>query len=140
MPAKPTVSSVSEDRIRTKRIYVAAEGSDGRRILVDRIWPRGMSKARARLDGWEKEIAPSDDLRKWFHANPDRWAAFKERYETELEGKGAELGALAEAALSGTVTLLYASADGDHNNAVVLREVLLRKAGSAAKDAADRHG
>jgi uncharacterized protein YeaO (DUF488 family) len=89
-----------------------------------------MSRDRAGLDRWDKEIAPSDALRKWFHANPDRWEEFKERYRAELKDKDAELDALAAAARSGTLTLLFASADEAHNNAVVLREVLLRREGA----------
>jgi uncharacterized protein YeaO (DUF488 family) len=106
---------------------LAPEDGDGRRILVDRIWPRGVSKARARLDGWEKEIAPSEGLRKWFHRNMGRWEEFRERYEAELKEKDAELASLAAAAHSGTVTLVYASADEEHNNAIVLREMLLQR-------------
>ena len=127
MTAKRTVSNDPAERIRTKRIYETPESSDGSRILVDRIWPRGMSKERARLDGWEKGIAPSDGLRKWFHASPHRWDGFKERYKAELKDKEAELDALAAAVRSQVVTLVYASADEGHNNAVVLREVLLQK-------------
>jgi uncharacterized protein YeaO (DUF488 family) len=127
MTAKPTAPHAPEDRIRTKRIYLAPEDGDGRRILVDRIWPRGVSKARARLDGWEKEIAPSEGLRKWFHQNMGRWEEFRERYEAELKEKDAELASLAAAAHSRTVTLVYASADEAHNNAIVLREMLLQR-------------
>jgi uncharacterized protein YeaO (DUF488 family) len=127
MTAKPNAFLAPEDRIRTKRIYAAPEDDDGRRILVDRIWPRGMSKARARLDGWEKEIAPSDGLRKWFHKNAGHWEEFRERYKAELKERDAELVSLAAAAHSGTVTLVFASADEEHNNAVVLREVLLQR-------------
>jgi uncharacterized protein YeaO (DUF488 family) len=125
--AESIASHAPEDRIRTKRIYEAPEDGDGRRILVDRIWPRGMSKARARLDGWEKEIAPSDALRKWFHRNTRHWEEFRERYKAELREKDAELLSLATAAHSGTVTLVFASVDEEHNNAVVLREVLLER-------------
>ncbi|MCB1401039.1 MAG: DUF488 family protein [Rhodobacteraceae bacterium] len=113
------------DHLRVKRIYRAARVSDGRRILVDRIWPRGMAKDRARIHDWAKEIAPSDGLRRWFHANPDRWEEFGRRYRGELDGKRAELGEIAEFARSGVVTLLYGSKDEAHNNAVVLRDCLL---------------
>jgi uncharacterized protein YeaO (DUF488 family) len=133
MVTKQAVPDDPAERIRTKRIYQAAQNSDGRRILVDRIWPRGMSKDRARLDRWEKGVAPSDDLRKWFHQNTQQWEEFRERYTAELKEKGAELDALAVDARSRVVTLLYASADEEHNNAVVLREVLLQRAERSEK-------
>jgi uncharacterized protein YeaO (DUF488 family) len=114
-------------RIRTKRIYLPAGDTDGNRILIDRLWPRGMSKEHARLDGWEKGVAPSDDLRKWFQHKTERWAEFQERYRAELKEKDGELDALAAIARSGTLTLLYGAADEEHNNAVVLREVLLER-------------
>jgi uncharacterized protein YeaO (DUF488 family) len=114
-------------RIRTKRIYLPAGDTDGNRILIDRLWPRGMSKEHARLDGWEKGVAPSDDLRKWFQHKVERWAEFQERYRAELKEKGSELDALAAIGRSGVLTLLYGAADDEHNNAVVLREVLLER-------------
>ncbi|AVO39505.1 DUF488 domain-containing protein [Pukyongiella litopenaei] len=110
--------------IRVKRIYRAARVSDGRRILVDRIWPRGMAKHRARLHSWERDIAPSDDLRTWFHAHPDRWDDFAARYGAELDQHRDKLREIADHAREGIVTLLYASKDEDHNNAVVLRRYL----------------
>lgn len=124
MPAKHTDPA---ERIRTKRIYEEAAGADGKRILVDRIWPRGMSKDRARLDRWDKEIAPSNDLRKWFHGNEGEWAEFAKRYEAELRAREAELDTLIAEARSGVITLLYSSANETHNNAVVLRDILLRR-------------
>lgn len=120
--------SVSEEgRIRIKRIYRAPRNSDGKRILVDRIWPRGMSKERARLDGWMKDVAPGDPLRKWFHANPERWDDFHERYCAELDGRRNEIDMLISLTRAGVVTLLYASADPLHNNAAVLRDYLRRQ-------------
>jgi uncharacterized protein YeaO (DUF488 family) len=104
-------SGQAEPRIRTKRIYRAARNSDGKRVLVDRVWPRGMSKDRARLHAWMKGIAPSDDLRKWFHANADRWDEFKQRYFDEIQNNGAEFAALSDMARNEVVTLLYASAN-----------------------------
>lgn len=109
---------------KVKRIYEPPEASDGRRVLVDRLWPRGMSKDRARIDEWLKETAPSTELRKWFSHDPSKWAEFKRRYAAELEGKEAILDALRAEARSGTVTLLYGARDEEHNQAVALRELL----------------
>lgn len=119
-----------EGGIRIKRIYRAARNSDGKRILVDRIWPRGMSKDRARLDAWMKDIAPSDGLRKWFHENAGQWGEFKQRYFAEIEANHDAVAALSEAVREGVVTLLYASADEEKNNAVALRDYLLGDAGT----------
>lgn len=109
---------------KVKRIYEPPEASDGRRVLVDRLWPRGMSKDRARIDEWLKETAPSTELRKWFSHDPSKWAEFKRRYAAELEGKEAILDALRAEARSGTVTLLYGARDEEHNQAVAMRELL----------------
>jgi uncharacterized protein YeaO (DUF488 family) len=127
MTAKHGVPGDPAKRIRIKRIYDAPGNADGHRILIDRLWPRGMSKEHARLDSWEKGVAPSDDLRKWFQHKTERWAEFQERYRAELKEKDGELDALAAIARSGTLTLLYGAADEEHNNAVVLREVLLER-------------
>lgn len=124
MPTRPPVPDDPADRIRIKRIYRAARVSDGRRILVDRLWPRGVSKDRARLSDWSKEIAPSDDLRQWYHENPERWDGFRTLYERELADKDDLMRELAGYAQDGVVTLLYASKDEAHNNAVVLRDRL----------------
>lgn len=124
MPTRPPVPDDPADRIRIKRIYRAARVSDGRRILVDRLWPRGVSKDRARLSDWTREIAPSDDLRQWFHENPERWVGFRTLYERELADKDDLMRELAGYAQDGVVTLLYASKDEAHNNAVVLRDRL----------------
>jgi uncharacterized protein YeaO (DUF488 family) len=107
-----------------KRIFEPPESSDGRRILVDRLWPRGISKERARIDEWLKETAPSTELRKWFSHDPTKWAEFNRRYATELKGKEAILDALRAEAKRGTVTLLYAAKDEEHNQAVALRALL----------------
>ena len=115
----------AEGRVRTKRIYRAARNSDGKRILVDRIWPRGMSKDRARLDAWMRDIAPSDGLRTWFHEHAGQWDEFKQRYFAEIEANHDAAAALSDAVREGVVTLLYASADEERNNAVALREYLL---------------
>jgi uncharacterized protein YeaO (DUF488 family) len=127
MTTKQAVPGDPAERIRIKRVYDAASNSDGNRILIDRLWPRGMSKEHARLDGWEKGVAPSDDLRKWFQHKAERWAGFQERYRAELKEKESELDTLAAIARAGVLTLLYGASDDEHNNAVVLREVLLER-------------
>jgi len=123
-PMRSGSPSAPAARIRLKRVYATPATSDGRRILVDRLWPRGMSKERARLSEWMKEIAPSEALRDWFHHNPDGWQEFRRRYRSEIAQNRDSVAALAQAAAHGTVTLLFASADSEHNNAVVLRDYL----------------
>ena len=113
--------------IRIKRIYETAAAADGLRLLVDRLWPRGISKARARLDGWPKELAPSTALRTWFHHAPGRWAEFERRYRAELRLQAAALAQLRAQARPQRVTLLYGARDALVNHAQVLRAVLLRK-------------
>lgn len=129
-PADPEITSVrpkrTAERIRVKRIYRAARVSDGKRILVDRLWPRGVAKDRARLFDWCREIAPSGELRRWFHANPGRWQEFGARYEAELAEKDALVRELAGYAQEDVVTLVYGAKDEEHNNAVVLRAYLRR--------------
>lgn len=110
--------------MKIKRIYEEPDPCDGRRILVDRLWPRGLSKERARVDWWLKEIAPSDELRRWFGHDPARWQEFRARYRSELKGQRALLDELKSLARKEPVTLLYAAKDQEHNNAVVLRELL----------------
>ena len=107
-----------------KRAYDPPAASDGERVLVDRIWPRGVAKADAKIDLWLKDVAPSTTLRKWFGHDPARWPAFRERYRAELAHNAAlaTLAALVHA--KGRVTLVYAARDTQHNNAVVLRDVL----------------
>ena len=110
-------------QVAIKRIYEPPSPADGRRILVDRLWPRGVSKARARLDAWMKDVGPSDELRRWFDHQPERWAEFRRRYIDELKSN-VELAALRDAAVAGPLTLLYAARDTTHNEAVVLAEQL----------------
>ena len=110
--------------IRVKRIYEPAEKSDGQRILVDRIWPRGLAKDKAALTLWLKEIAPSTELRKWFDHKPERWDEFRKRYGKELDGKSAVLGELAKLLEHGRVTLLYGAREERYNNAVALAAYL----------------
>ncbi len=110
--------------VRIKRAYRAARRSDGIRILVDGLWPRGLSRERLRLDGWCKEIAPSGGLRRWFGHDPARWAEFRRRYSEELAERPDKLDQLRRHAEEGRLTLVYAAKDEAHNNAVVLREII----------------
>ncbi len=114
--------------IAIKRVYDEPAQEDGTRILVDRLWPRGLSKEQAHIDMWLKEIAPSNELRKWFGHDPEKFAEFRNRYKAELaSGEGIDaLGRLHELARQGPVTLVYAAHDTEHNNAVALRDLLLR--------------
>jgi uncharacterized protein YeaO (DUF488 family) len=107
-----------------KRIYDPAEPGDGYRVLIDHVWPRGVSKDRARLDEWARELAPSDELRRWFDHVPARFGEFRGRYRRELEGHSDQLEALRDRARTGRVTIVYAARDREHNNAVVLSELL----------------
>ena len=110
--------------MKLKRVYLPAEETDGYRILVDRLWPRGISKEKAKIDLWLKEVAPSNELRKWFGHDPERFNEFTERYKAELQASGA-LEDLHQAIQEHpNVTLLYAAHDEQHNNAVVLQELL----------------
>lgn len=112
--------------IRLKRAYEPAAAEDGARVLVDRLWPRGVSKAKLALDGWLKEIAPSDALRRWFGHDPERWGEFRRRYKAELSHHAALIAELRGRARKGPLTLVYAARDVAHNEAVVLRDALLR--------------
>ncbi|MEJ7785002.1 MAG: DUF488 family protein [Solirubrobacteraceae bacterium] len=103
-----------------------AESADGYRMLIDRLWPRGVSRERAKLDGWEKELPPSAELRQWFGHEPSRFQEFRRRYIDELRGKRPRLAALRRRARDGTLTLIYSAHDTEHNDAVVLAEVLRR--------------
>ncbi len=117
--------SPSTAMIRVKRIYEPARKDDGLRILVDRLWPRGLSKEKARIDSWLRDIAPSDRLRQWFAHDPTKWAAFQRKYRKELEDKKQLIRQIKEREKqSRTVTLLYAAKDDRHNNAVALRLLL----------------
>lgn len=113
--------------IRVKRVYDPAGPEDGARFLVDRLWPRGVKKEALKLDGWLKELAPSDGLRRWFAHQPARWQEFRRRYFAELDRNQPAWKALLEAARQETVTLLYAARDTEQNNALALREYLERK-------------
>lgn len=116
--------------VKLKRVRNRAERSDGWRVLVERLWPRGVRKASLAMDEWAKEIAPSTELRKWFGHDPERWAEFRRRYRRELAGgaAAARLLELSARAAKGTVTLLFSTHDAEHNNAVVLKDELERRA------------
>jgi uncharacterized protein YeaO (DUF488 family) len=115
---------VPKSDIHIKRVYEPLAKDDGIRVLVDRIWPRGISKEEAALAFWLKDIAPTTDLRKWFNHDPVRWAEFRRRYHAELAANPAPVEQLQELTKTGHVTLLYAAHDTEHNQAVVLAEYL----------------
>ena len=114
--------------IRLKRAYLPPAPDDGCRILIDRLWPRGLAKADAALDLWLKDAAPSADLRRWFDHDPKKWAEFRHRYDAELVERTDVLRQLHELARKGVITLIYAARDTEHNHALVLRDALLRMA------------
>jgi len=120
--------SIPASNVVLKRAYEQPEKSDGRRILVDRLWPRGVSKAEADLDLWIKEIAPSAELRTWFGHDPGRWGEFRRRYRAELAQHPDTLKDLRRHAREGRITLVYSAKDEVHNDAVVLRNVILGRA------------
>lgn len=113
-------------KIAIKRAYEPAAKSDGRRILVDRLWPRGVGREAAAIDEWMRDVAPSTELRRWFAHDPARWKEFIQRYRKELASQTAEaaMGRLRKLASDRRVTLVYAAADSEHNNAVALRTIL----------------
>jgi uncharacterized protein YeaO (DUF488 family) len=110
--------------VRLKRAYEPAVASDGYRVLIDRLWPRGVSREEARLDEWARELAPSAALRRWFGHDPARFGEFRRRYTEELAGQETMLRELRRRARIGTLTLLYGARDTEHNDAVVLAEIL----------------
>lgn len=115
--------------IRLKRAYEAPAAEDGTRVLVDRLWPRGVSKKELTIDRWARDLAPSDELRRWFDHEPVKWEEFRRRYAAELDEQAEIVAAMLEAHREGTLTLVYAASDPEHNNAVALREYLLHRAG-----------
>jgi uncharacterized protein YeaO (DUF488 family) len=117
---------MAKDEVRVRRIYESPEPADGYRVLVDRLWPRGVSKSAAALNEWAKAVAPSDELRRWYGHDPEKFAEFRKRYETELQEpeRAAALKHLADLASSGTITLLTATKDVEHSEAAVLAEQL----------------
>jgi uncharacterized protein YeaO (DUF488 family) len=110
--------------IRIKRVYDEPSKQDGLRILVERLWPRGVSKEKAAVDLWLKDVAPSTELRKWFSHDPEKWDEFRKRYQAELAETGDLLTLLKYRASEGTVTFVYAAHDEQHNSALVLQEFL----------------
>jgi uncharacterized protein YeaO (DUF488 family) len=113
-------------KVQLKRAYEPATRSDGYRVLIDRLWPRGVSKEQARLDEWAKELAPSSELRRWFGHDPARFDRFRRRYRDELVAQDQKLRELRKRAREGTLTLVYGAHDSEHNDAVVLAELLRR--------------
>jgi uncharacterized protein YeaO (DUF488 family) len=113
------------DHIRLKRAYEPPAPDDGTRILIDRLWPRGIKKTNAAIDEWMKEIAPSTTLRKWFGHDPERWHEFRRRYQSEMREHPDEFDRLRALAQRGRITLVFSAHDEQHNDAVVLRDLLL---------------
>ena len=118
--------------MQVKRIYEPPAPEDGLRVLVDRLWPRGLSRDAARVDWWHKDIAPSSGLRKWFGHDPAKWAEFRDRYRAELKGNPEAVARLAELGQCGPVTLLYAAKDERHNHALVLKAFLADRGAHAS--------
>jgi uncharacterized protein YeaO (DUF488 family) len=125
--------------IQLKRVYEEPEAHDGVRFLIERLWPRGIRKADLVMNGWEKEAGPSDELRKWFSHDPEKWTEFQHRYSAELDTRPEAWAQILAAAQRGTVTLLYSSHDTEHNNAVALKRYLEAKASHTRKRAASSH-
>ncbi|HEX3879132.1 MAG TPA: DUF488 domain-containing protein [Bryobacteraceae bacterium] len=124
MQAHPSRSAESSAPVRLKRVYEPPSEQDGKRILVDRLWPRGLTKEKAAVDLWLKDIAPSTELRKWFGHDPARWTEFQKRYRAELKRNKEAVSSLQREAESGPVTLLYGAKDEKHNEALVLQSLL----------------
>ena len=120
--------------VRIKRAYEPAASSDGYRVLIDRLWPRGVSREHADLDEWDRELAPSTELRRYFGHEPRRFQEFRRRYQDELRHKRARITELRRRARRGTLTLVYSARDAEHNDAVVLAEVLRRGLPKRASD------
>ena len=113
--------------LKLKRAYEEPGDGDGARYLIDRLWPRGVTKAALKIDGWLKDVAPSQTLRRWFNHDPEKWNEFRRRYFAELDAKPESWATLVEAARKGPVTLVYSAHDTEHNNGVALAEYLRTK-------------
>ena len=134
----PIASKAASSAIQLKRAYAPVAKGDGTRILVDRLWPRGIRKTDAAIDRWLKDIAPSTALRQWFGHRPDRWPEFRRRYRAELRQRPELVAEIRNAARAGPVTLVYGARDEVHNEAVVLRDLLSRKSASRRDRSAAR--
>jgi uncharacterized protein YeaO (DUF488 family) len=121
------ITAMAKAQIQMKRVYLEPSREDGKRILVDRLWPRGLTKEKARVDFWLKDIAPSNELRKWFGHDPDKWNEFRAKYHAELKSHGEQIALLRHEAAQGSITLLYGARDEEHNEAVVLLALLQQK-------------
>jgi uncharacterized protein YeaO (DUF488 family) len=121
---KHAAAGETASHLAVKRVYDPPATGDGTRVLVDRLWPRGLKKEKARIDRWLRDVAPSTELRHWFGHDPERWGGFRERYAAELREHGEVLDELRRLARDGPVTLLFAAHDEEHNNAVALRDML----------------
>ena len=119
--------------IQTKRVYEPESSRDGKRFLVERLWPRGVKKENLDINGWLKDVAPSTELRQWFNHDPAKWNEFRKRYRAELRAHQAALTPLITAARRGNVTLLYSARDQEHNNAVVLKDYVEKHSQSDEK-------
>ena len=126
-------NQATSGKIELKRAYERPDLGDGTRILVDRLWPRGIKKADAAIDRWLRDLAPSAELRRWFAHRPERWPEFRRRYLTELQGRPELIEEIRKAARGGPVTLVYAARDEAHNDAVVLKELLTGMAAEELK-------
>jgi uncharacterized protein YeaO (DUF488 family) len=125
------VTKILPANVAVKRAYDPPDEADGVRVLVDRLWPRGLTKKSAAIDQWAKDVTPSTELRKWFHHDPERWDEFCRRYLAELKDKDSELEELRKLAQAGPITLIYAARDTPHLHVTVLRDALL---GSSARN------
>jgi uncharacterized protein YeaO (DUF488 family) len=119
--------NIMTDHIKLKRAYEPPGSDDGTRILIDRLWPRGVKKVNAAIDEWMKEIAPSTELRKWFGHDPERWSEFQRRYKSEIRQHGEQLDRLRHLAQRGRITLVFSAHDEAHNDAVVLKNLLVNR-------------
>jgi uncharacterized protein YeaO (DUF488 family) len=126
--------------IALKRVYEIAEAKDGKRFLIERLWPRGIKKTALKFDAWIKDAGPSTELRKWFSHDPEKWVEFRRRYFAELDSKSKVLEPIAKAASKGRVVLLYSSHDTEHNNAVALKEYLEGRMKSSDRGESRAHG
>ncbi|HET9335745.1 MAG TPA: DUF488 domain-containing protein [Sphingomicrobium sp.] len=126
--------STAQLDIRLKRAYEPSATSDGTRILIDRLWPRGVTKEEAAIDHWFRDIAPTTELRKWFGHDPKLWAEFQRRYTAELKHHAEQLDELLQLAHKGPITLVFGARDEEHNDAVVLKQVLLKRSKRRVSD------